>query len=112
MTSQPTKLCNGLITHGYSRNLIQHSLINEFYLAPEITDILSEYYILHWDTTYTLLKAHEGIIYREGKQFIVVYNGCTRYKCKMSKKCVLSFRIPPVEYQLPNYVLIKPSTQM
>jgi hypothetical protein len=94
--------------YGVSRNLIRYNSLNEFHIEPNILACFTTYHILHWRAEYTIEQIKEGVITREGKSYIVVFNACTRFKIKQSSDAVLSFREAQPEYDLPAYVLIKP----
>lgn len=64
---------------------------------------------LHKRNVSEVLKASAtGIIKHLDVEYVVVYHGCTRQSLSKHIKCLLSFRQPAPEYQLGNYVLVKP----
>ena len=104
------KLAVGLQLYGYSRNTVNHSLINDFHIDPAVVNkSLTEYNLIHWSTNYFVSKSQFGVLYRGDKQYVVVYHKCTRYNVREATEVILSFREAKPEYNLPAYVLVKPN---
>lgn len=98
-------------TYGVDRSLMSHMLQNQFVIAPNYRDLLSEYQLLYWSVSHTLFQNKAGYI----SGHIVVYHNCTRGSLMLTptyKQVALSFRAAIPEYNLPAYVLISlPRTQ-
>jgi hypothetical protein len=84
-------------------------LVNDFSLSVEYIADTTSYYLLHWSTLYTFKKLSEnsdGMIQHNGELFIPVFKS-ESFPLDSSSQLMLSFRIVPASYRIPNYVLIK-----
>lgn len=97
----------GYKKYGVSKNLLHHNIVNYFHLTEEYQECLLEYYILHWERKYLSNQIVDGTIKHKGRKFIVVYNACGHADLKLPGNVRLSFRVPQLEFNIKNYVLVK-----
>lgn len=91
-----------MLTHS-----IEHELINTWKLSEELKKRVSKYYLLYWTPVYFDAIWNEGIITREGVDYIVVYHACKPADLRKEKQIALSFRRANKEFNLPAYVLVQ-----
>lgn len=87
------------------RSRLHAELINKWTLPFRAPD-LDRYYLLYWTPSYFDAIWNEGIITREGVDYIVVYHACKPAELRREKQIALSFRRAVPEFNLPAYVLV------
>lgn len=106
---QPKKPCYSLTKDckKVSKSELRYSLLNDFHISKRLIKALKTYLILHWESEFTFSIMDDGMIERDGINYIAIYHRCSYYQAKRSRNLSLSFREANKEFDLPAYVLIK-----
>ena len=79
----------------------------------DVRPVLDSYYLLYWSAEYFLNQYHAGTVIHGNRLFHVVFTpetslGRIKSLCSIDKQAQirLSFRVPPVEFELPNTLLV------
>jgi len=81
------------------------ALVNRFDIS-ELIDSLEQYKLLYWAPQHFFAQLKEGMIERNGVEYLVVYHKCTPTRLHSQSQIALSFRQAKIEFNLPAYVLV------
>jgi hypothetical protein len=100
--------------YGVSPKIISWLMQN----SQEIThyrDAMEQYYLLFWEGKYLINKTIDGLIWRGGTSYVVVYaKNCTRgyVIAHPNEQFSVSFRKAMPEYDLPAYCYISQANKL
>lgn len=98
---------------GIPRSSLIYMMQNQFYYDKKYSDCLSSYHILQWECKYLLSEVREGMLYKEGIAYQVIYHKTdpTRIKRAGNKHATsyvrISFRVAALEFDVPPVALVK-----
>lgn len=95
--------------YGLKRTHVNYMLINYFHYPEQHRDTLKNYCILPCDKNWFFCWMRNGILTYNNKEYTIVYHNCGAASLRKSVQIMLSFREPQTEFNLPNYVLVKPA---
>ena len=83
-----------------------YNIINNLQVNKNIIEVCDNYYLLYWSGEHFKANNINGVITREGKQFIIVFKHCTPAVVYKQVNIKLSFRELPEWISRFNYVLV------
>lgn len=98
---------NSIKLYGVPRSQILHALTT-FQHISGVDQCMEEYYLLYCSPEHFSANQHEGLYYREDRQYVILYEqSVTRWFALNAKsQLILSFRVAKPEYDLPAYVMV------
>jgi len=101
----------------FTRNQLNHSVLNTFHLSQEMVQCLSIYRACRLNGKQFNALLHDGIITQNEDantktDYQIVYSKCTPYQVKRAKEIKLSFRKPNSIWNIPPTVIVMISIDM
>lgn len=88
------------------RMQMEYYIRNRYFLDSDEVDI---YYTLFWSGEYFKKQNLSGVLLKDNVTFVIIFHNCIPLTCYNSKQVQLSFRKAAKYYELPAYVLVRPT---
>lgn len=106
-------IVNNSIAYDATKRHLKQAMTNNFVISTGLQHELAEYKCLFWSTDHFLANCSYGQLKREGKEYTIVFQDCTRGQiielCQQYKNAQLklSFRTARKHWNLPAVVIVK-----
>lgn len=97
--------------YGIKRTHVHYMLVNYFTYPINHLDTLKDYCLTRCNKNWFFSWMRDGILIYDNKEYVIVYHKCGAASLRKALEITLSFRTPQPEFNLSNYVLIKPSEE-